>query len=424
MRLLGQTWGRRPRRSAAAPEAAAPAAPSTVPPVPRPRAARVPCAPRRAARVAGLPVLALVAAAVLLLSGCSDPAGDSGPGGDTSGGNGNNGGGDEAALRVLFAGSLIIPFAQLEEEFEAAYPDIDVNMEGHGSIQCVRIVGDLHEQADLVVTADHQLIPMLLYETKDPDSGLPYADWNVIFATNRMALAYTPESAFAEEITADNWFEIINREGVRLGCSDPRLDAIGYRVLMAIKLAEGVYDRPGLFAETFGGVFRVPIRTSESESGTLISVPEILETKSGSHVVLRPYSVNLLPLLRSGDIDYAFEYESVIKQHGLEYVSLPPEIALGDPDYADTYGTVTVKLDFQRFASVKPEFVGEPIRYGVTIPSNAREPEAAEQLLAFLLGPEGQRIMAENYQPMITPALTDNLGDLPETIKAFCTSVD
>ncbi len=41
-------------------------------------------------------------------------------------------------------------------------------------------------------------------------------------------------------------------------------------------------------------------------------------------MVIRPYSVNLLPLLESGDLDYAFEYESVIKQHGLESVSLPP----------------------------------------------------------------------------------------------------
>ena len=50
---------------------------------------------------------------------------------------------------MLFAGSLIIPFAQLEKEFEAAHPDIDVNMEGHGSIQAIRIVSDLHEQADV-----------------------------------------------------------------------------------------------------------------------------------------------------------------------------------------------------------------------------------------------------------------------------------
>jgi len=376
---------------------------------------------------------AAVLAFLLLFTGCTDGGTDSTTA--TSGGNGATGtsaeaGGGRVTLRVLFAGSLIIPFAQLEEEFEAAHPEIDVNMEGHGSIQAVRIVGDLHEQAEVVITADYQLIPMLLYEAQDPDSSRPYADWNVMFATNKMALAYTPASAFADEVGAENWFDVINREGVRLGISDPRLDANGYRALMTVKLAADFYDRPDLFADTFGGVFRVPVRVTEhggateTRSGALISVPEVLETKSGSHVVLRPYSVNLLPLLESGDLDYAFEYESVIKQHGLEYVSLPPEIHLGDDTYAADYGGVTVKLDFQRFASVKPEFAGEPIRYGATIPSNARHPEAAEMLLAFLLGPEGQRIMAENYQPMIVPAYTDNLDALPESLKALCAPAD
>jgi molybdate/tungstate transport system substrate-binding protein len=46
-------------------------------------------------------------------------------------------------------------------------------MEGHGSIQVIRHVSDLHEQADVLVTADYSLIPMLLYEVKDPDTGRP-----------------------------------------------------------------------------------------------------------------------------------------------------------------------------------------------------------------------------------------------------------
>ena len=99
-------------------------------------------------------------------------------------------------------------------------------------------------------------------------------------------------------------------------------------------------------------------------------------------------------------------------------------VEFSDPAHAETYGTVTVKLDFQRFASVKPEFAGEPIRYGATIPTNAREPEAAALLLAFLLGPEGQRIMAENSQPVITPPIADHLDAVPEPVKALCVSGD
>ncbi|MBN1319645.1 MAG: tungstate ABC transporter substrate-binding protein WtpA, partial [Thermoleophilia bacterium] len=366
----------------------------------------------------------LLCAAVLLgaacsCAGCASP--DDGGGAGESDGVAADGVADgKVTLRVLFAGSLIIPFAQLEAEFEAAHPEIDVNMEGHGSIQVIRLVSDLQEQADVVVTADERLIPMLLYTVSDPDSGSPYAAWTVTFASNKMALAYTPDSLYADEVAAGDWVDVINRQGVRLGISDPRLDSNGYRVLMTMKLAEEAYDRPDLFATTFDGMFRVPIRTSTTAEGTLISVPEILETKSGSHLVMRPFSVNLLPLLKSGDVDYAFEYESVARQHGLEYVSLPPEIDLSDAAYGSIYDDVTVKLDFQRFASVKPEFTGEPIRYGATIPSNARHPEEAATLLAFLLGAEGQSIMAENYQPMITPCAVDHFDLLPELLKPFC----
>ncbi len=323
-------------------------------------------------------------------------------------------------LRVLFAGSLIIPFEQLEKEFEASHPHIDVNMEGHGSIQVIRHVSDLHEQADLIVTADHNLIPMLLYSVADPQTDRPYADWYVIFATNEMAIAHTATGAFVNELSADNWPEIINRDGVRLGIADPRLDANGYRALMTIDLAESALSRPRLFQDTFGDQFRVPLSISHTGGVDLIKVPEILETKKDAHIVVRPYSVQLLPLLQSGEIDYAFEYVSVIKQHRLQYVALAPEINLSDPSLADAYGRVEVVLDFQRFASVKPRFRGEPIRYAVTIPSNARHPDVAATLLAYLLGPEGQRIMAENYQPMISPALADNLQAVPEAVKALC----
>ncbi len=176
-----------------------------------------------------LVLAALLLATIVIAPGCSDDP---------------SGGADKASIRVLFAGSLIIPFAQLEQEFEAAYPDIDVEMEGHGSIQAIRLVSDLHEQADVVVTADYKLIPMLLYEVNDPDSGKPYADWYTVFATNEMTLAYTPESAYAAEMSPDNWTDIITRPDVRIGCADPRLDANGYRALMMVQLAEDFYDQP------------------------------------------------------------------------------------------------------------------------------------------------------------------------------------
>ena len=58
-------------------------------------------------------------------------------------------------------------------------------------------------------------------------------------------------------------------------------------------------------------------------------------------------------------------------------VKLPAEVNLGEPDLEAFYNQVQVDLDFQRFATVKPQFRGERIGYGVTIPAGAQHPEQA-----------------------------------------------
>jgi molybdate/tungstate transport system substrate-binding protein len=190
---------------------------------------------------------------------------------------------------------------------------------------------------------------------------------------------------------------------------------------MMFALAGRQYDKPALFFDTFEGQFTTPITTADNQSGTVtvVHVPELLETASGGHVVMRGYSVQLLPLLESGDIDYAIEYLSVIKQHGLKYMTLPPELNLGDKTLADTYKQVRVDLDYQRFASVKPSFEGQPITYSLTIPSNAAHPDGAGLFVQFLLGPEGRAIMERNYHPMLAQPWCDNPDKLPSALRAM-----
>jgi molybdate/tungstate transport system substrate-binding protein len=331
----------------------------------------------------------------------------------------------ETQLKVLFAGSLIIPFDALEQAYEAQHPDVDVLMEGHGSIQVVRHVCEIHDQVDVAATADHALIPMLMYPSLVPSddpraAGEPFADWTIKFATNRLALAYTPESHYAGEINSDNWYKIIARTDVKLGLADPRFDAAGYRALMALKLAEEVYAKPTIFVDVTLGRFQFPIMAEQEEGQTVIHVPEIVNTKQGSSILMRGASVQLIALLESGDLDYAFEYESVIQQHGLEMLRLPDEVSLGVEQYAEQYEQVQVRLDFQRFASVKPEFDGGVIAYGVTIPSNAPHPEQAQDFVAFLLGPEGRAVMEANAHPLITPPQADDYAALPEELQSLC----
>jgi molybdate/tungstate transport system substrate-binding protein len=209
-------------------------------------------------------------------------------------------------MRVLLAGSLIAPFDALEKAYEAEHPNTKVEMEAHGSIQVIRHVAELHELADLVVSADYALIPMLMYQSKVPETGKPYSDSYIKFATNALGLAHSPRSKYANEINADNWYRIIARADVKVGIADPRFDAAGYRALMALQLAEVYYGKPTIFEDVVMGQFKTPITAADEAGRAVIHVPEVVETKSGSNVVVRGGSMQLIALLQSGDLDYAF----------------------------------------------------------------------------------------------------------------------
>jgi molybdate/tungstate transport system substrate-binding protein len=331
---------------------------------------------------------------------------------------------EKVPLAVFAAGSLIIPFADLEQAFEARYPNIDVQAEYHGSIQVMRHVTELHEPIDVVATADAALVPMLMYASAVPETGQPYADWHIRFAGNRLALAYTPQSQYASEIDAGNWPEILARPEVKLGLADPRFDASGYRTLMAFSLMENTLGRYDLFGPVFDGQFSFPVTIFRDDDLTTITVPEILEPRQDSHVVLRGGSIMLIALLESGDLDYAFEYESVVRQHGLEMLPLPETVNMGAAEFESAYQAVQVNLDFQRFATVKPQFRGERIGYGITVPSNAPHPDEAALFIAFLLGPEGRAIMAADHHPLFDPCPADGYANMPASLQALCAPAD
>jgi molybdate/tungstate transport system substrate-binding protein len=329
-------------------------------------------------------------------------------------------GAKERQVKLIYAGSLIVPFDRLAAAFEQTHPGVDVVTEAHGSIQVLRHVTELGDRMDFVASADEQLIPPLLYDRDDPATGESWASWYCTFATNRMVLAVSPKSPLAGELTAQTWYRRLTRPDVRFGLADPRFDAAGYRALMVLQLAEREYDDPYLLEDMLMGRFTTPI-TVERERGTdVIDVPEILETSAGSNVVLRGASIQLVALLESGDLDCAFEYESVARQHGLEYVRLPAAIDLGEENRRAGYRTVEVKLDFRRFASVRPVFRGDVIRYAFTIPANAPDAALAREFVAFLLGPDGRRVLTADHQPLLTPPELDDAAAAPEEVRRAC----
>lgn len=324
---------------------------------------------------------------------------------------------EKIELRVICAGSLMVPFTEVAKAYEAQNPHVNVLTEGHGSVQVIRRVTELGARADIVAVADHSLIPAMMYNTEMQGNGANYANWYIKFATNTLGLAYTSSSRYADDINQDNWYEILSRPEVKLGVPDPRFDACGYRALMACWLAGILYDNQNIFHDVLGA-FDYPLTVQVENQHCTIIVPEIIRPQN---ISVRGSSVVLLGILESGDIDYAFEYKSVAEQRNLHFLEFPPEINLGSDAFQNLGYDLQVRIDYQRFSSLIPDFECQEILYGVTIPKNSPHPQEALNYLMFLLGPEGRRIFAEQHQPFLS-FVVDRPENLPDALLALLDS--
>ena len=293
----------------------------------------------------------------------------------------------EGTVIIFHAGSLSVPFEEMEKQFESIHPDIDVLREAAGSQKCARMITELEKPCDIMASADYKVIDKLLI----PE----YADWNIRFATNQLVLCYTDMSRYGDEVNERNWYEILKRPGVVWGHSDPNLDPCGYRSLMVIQLAEKHYKMPGLYDDLIAN------RPQEN---------------------VRPKSVDLISLLQTGNMDYAWEYRSVAVQHGLLYITLPDEINLGNYQFDDLYDTAVVKVTGKE-PDTFMEIRGQSVTYGVTLVKDAPNAGAALLFLEYLLDPKGGLAVLESMgQPPFIPARvpTEGMkGILPQSLKSL-----
>ena len=290
-------------------------------------------------------------------------------------------------LMVFHAGSLAVPFKALAKAFSKQHPQVSIDLEAAGSRTCARKITDLKRPCDVMASADFTVIDELLIPQ--------YADWNISFATNEMAIAYRPDAPGAKTINGQNWYKTLLQKGTQYGHSDPNSDPCGYRTLLVWQLAEKYYQTPGLY-------------------------PKLMEGCPPKNI--RPKETDLIALLEVGEIDYLFIYRSVCEQHKMPFVVLPDQINLKSVRYEKFYNQAAVKI-----SGKKPgDFItktGKPMVYGITIPKNAPNRNMAIRFVAFVVGPEGQKIMRENGQPPISPPRASGaLNQLPPLLQKLVAS--
>jgi molybdate/tungstate transport system substrate-binding protein len=290
-------------------------------------------------------------------------------------------GSDVKSKVVMFhAGSLSVPLKAMEKDFEAKNPGLDLEMEASGSSKAARKISDLKKPCDIMASADYKVIDKLLI----PD----FAHWNIRFATNQLVLCYTDKSKFSKEVNEKNWIDILQKKGVVWGHSDPNLDPCGYRSLMVLQLAEKHYKKPGLYKK-------------------------IIANRPRENV--RPKSVELISLLQTGNMDFAWEYLSVAVQHKLKYVKLPDEINLGNYKFDELYSTASVEVTGKK-PGVMMTLKGKSVTYGITLIKNAPNKKGALAFLRYLLDPQGGlKILKEMGQPPFVPARVPS-GDMKKKV--------
>jgi len=281
---------------------------------------------------------------------------------------------------VLHAGSLSVPFAEMEKAFEEKYPQFDLQREPSGSVAAARKVTDLGRAADVMASADYKVIDTMLIPK--------HAKFNAQFATNEMVLAYTDKSKFAKEINEKNWPDIFLKDGVVVGHSNPNLDPCGYRSMLVTELAETYYKKPGFYNKLFG-------------YGDHYEVGE----ENSKKVVVRPKETDLLGLLEAGQYDYLYIYKSVADQHHLKYITLPEAVSLKSAKYDDIYSKVSFNTDGKKPGQVVAQ-KGAPMVYGITVIQDDKSPvnkAGAIAFVNFVLSAEGQAIMKKNGQDAMNP---------------------
>lgn len=251
-------------------------------------------------------------------------------------------------LIIFHAGSLSMPFKAIADTFMKIHPGVNVLAEASGSIDAARKITELNRPCDIMASADYSVIDNLLV----PE----FADDNIKFAANEMAIVFNDKSRYASQIDSSNWAEILMKEDVAFGRADPNSDPCGYRTLLTLKLA-------GVNSEKF---------TEKDRE------------------FIRPKEVDLLALLDVNAVDYIFLYKSVAVQHNLRYTQLPESVNLSNPNLNEIYSKVSVQV-----RGAKPgetmTMNGEAMVYGVTVLRDAPNKKAAEAFIEFLLSEEGGR---------------------------------
>ena len=243
---------------------------------------------------------------------------------------------------VLSAGSLARTFEDHVAPAFVADTGIELHGEYYGTNAVMRLVTERTKHPDVIVSADATLLRDRLFPA--------VADWDIEFAANSLGIAANPDTAFGRRLGDEPWYDIArSTEDGALAISDPELDPLGYRAMQAFELAEAEHDLDG-FREAMA-----------------------------DRVYEEPEEPQLLAGVETGSRVGAVVYRNMAVDRDLPFFEFPAAYNFADPDRAATYAEAT--YTFEDGETIE----GRPIRYNLTVPSDADNREAGHRLVQYVL---------------------------------------
>jgi molybdate/tungstate transport system substrate-binding protein len=191
--------------------------------------------------------------------------------------------------------------------------------------------------------------------------------WAIGFASDQMVIAYggTPTGNVAKVVALfdrasslnsskdyANAFGNLTSGVVKVGISDANADPAGLRAWLVLEMAGQAYT----------GSERTYSADIVANRGNV--------TGANAAALASP--------LESGTIQFLFIYKSAAIAHGLNYVALPRQVNLGDPNLAEHYS----KFAYQLSTGLA---TGSPIILYVTVPRNPVQPSQALAFVAYVV---------------------------------------
>jgi molybdate/tungstate transport system substrate-binding protein len=258
----------------------------------------------------------------------------------------------EHTVSVLYAGSLA---AVMENGVGPAFTHatgFEYQGEAQGSMGAAQMIHDHLRTPDIFISADPAVNEQVLMGRQNGSM----VKWFAMLASSQLVLAYNPNSKFAAKFKDAEagkipWYEVLELPGIRFGRGDPTIDPKGYRTLFMFHLAGEHYHRKDIPA---------------------LLGPDINPAQVFPEIVL-------LARVESGQFDAGIFYKHEVVAHKLPFVSLPPEINMGDSHFASLYAKESYTTPSGKHVT------GSPILFTITIPETVRHREAALAFARFLL---------------------------------------